>query len=212
MLLGHDKFDEFEKLVEIMLKYFFRFRTVCKIEPHSMESDIEKICEILSKPNPTIENIKSFIINSPNYPSDDDFKLKFITFHPKKSVAKYILTEINNKNSSTPSTIFMEYIMPKKLTRNWLLYLKKAYGYETDTIYVMHKNTCKKIGNVTLLEKHNKSNSNIYPTKLSNVYSKSSINITKMLDDNSDWFADKIDYRTKQFAEVASNIWDLNNF
>ena len=218
LLLGHDKFDslnkfdEFEKLVEIMLKYFFRFRTVCKIEPHSMESDIEKICEILSKPNPTIENIKSFIVNSPNYPSDDDFKLKFITFHPKKSVAKYILTEINNKNSSTPSTIFMEYIMPKKLTRNWLSYVKKTYGYETDTIYVMHKNTCKKIGNVTLLEKHNKSNSDIYQKKLSNIYSKSSINITKMLDDNSYWFADKIDYRTKQFAEVASNIWDLNNF
>ena len=218
LLLGYDKFDslnkfdEFEKLVELMLKYFFRFRTVCKIEPHSIESDIEKICRILSKPNPTIENIKSVIINSPNYPSDDNFKLKFITSHPNKSVAKYILTEINNKNSSTPSTIFVEYIMPKKLTSNWVSYIKEAFSFEIDTIYVMHKNTCKKIGNITLLEKYNKSNSKIYPTKLSDIYSKSSIHITKMLDNNFEWFADEIDHRTKKFADVASNIWDLNNF
>ena len=218
LLLGYDKFDslnkfdEFEKLVELMLKYFFRFRTVCKIEPHSIESDIEKICRILSKPNPTIENIKSVIINSPNYPSDDNFKLKFITSHPNKSVAKYILTEINNKNSSTPSTIFVEYIMPKKLTSNWVSYIKEAFSFEIDTIYVMHKNTCKKIGNITLLEKYNKSNSKIYPTKLSDIYSKSSIHMTKMLDNNFEWFADEIDHRTKKFADVASNIWDLNNF
>ena len=217
LLLGYDKFDslnkfdEFEKLVEIMLKYFFRFRTVCKVEPHSIESDIEKICEILSKPNPTIENIKSVIIASPNYPSDDDFKLKFITSHPRKSVAKYILTEINNKSSSTPSKIFVEYIMPKKLTPDWLSHIGNAYDLETNKIYVDHKNTCKKIGNVTLLEKHNKSNSKLYSIKLSDIYSKSSIHMTKMLN-NSDWFVDEIDSRTNQFAEVASNIWDLHNF
>ena len=217
LLLGYDKFDslnkfdEFEKLVEIMLKYFFRFRTVCKVEPHSIESDIEKICEILSKPNPTIENIKSVIIASSNYPSDDDFKLKFITSHPRKSVAKYILTEINNKSSSTPSKIFVEYIMPKKLTPDWLSHIGNAYDLETNKIYVDHKNTCKKIGNVTLLEKHNKSNSKLYSIKLSDIYSKSSIHMTKMLN-NSDWFVDEIDSRTNQFAEVASNIWDLHNF
>ena len=217
LLLGFDKFDslnkfdEFEKLVEIMLKYFFRFRTVCKIEPHSIESDIEKICKMLSKPNPTIENIKSIIIDSPNYPSDDDFKLKFITFHPKKSVAKYILTEINNKNSLTPSTIFVEYIMPKKLTLDWLSHIENTYDLKTNKIHVDHKNTCKKIGNVTLLEKHNKSNSKLYSIKLSDIYSKSSIHMTKMLN-NSDWFVNEIDSRTNQFAEVASNIWDLRNF
>ena len=223
LLLGYDKLnsiEKFERLTEIITKFFFRSRTICNTEANTMEKIMGDVCNILKTDDQhslgncdVIKLIISYLIDSPPY-HKNDFKDYFKVFNTSSDlVASYVLLEINNEMSGDKkksSNFFIDHIMPKSLGRDWKSYLKSKLNIENDLELInTHKDYLSKIANMTPISNDIIMDSNSsYSTKFNNIYKKSDYIITKKL--NADeWSTDEIDARQKSFADHADMIWSL---
>ena len=220
LLIGYDKLEPkyFAKLVNMMLIFFFRVRTVGRIEANTIELEISTICEMLRNPGTRIiTDIRKTLRSSQSYVPDQDFKSKFSVQTVKGKSAVYILNKLNEMLSGhkeLTGKVTVEHIMPKKIEgTEWEKYFKitlKKTNSEARRIY--HSDNLNKIGNLTLLSKSRNASAQNYSftKKLNEIYKNDNIHITTMLDKYSEWNADSILDRQQIFSKAALKIWNLD--
>ena len=217
LLIGYDKLGNslsFEKLTNLMLKFFFRTRTICHREANSIEKIIEKVCIAIKNDTPLSE-ICDLLKESTIYPSQTDFISNFNSFKTNNNtLSLYILSTINDELSEKKSSnnLLVEYIIPEHLSDNWSKYLKNGMNiYSNMELIIQHHDMLYKIGNMTLISKPNKNCDDLFPEKLNNVYLNSDLQISKLLGKYTTWFnSDIINYQT-ELAKIAESIWDVND-
>ena len=138
--------------------------------------------------------------------SDEEFYNAFTTFRIKKtSIIRYILAKINNSLNSEVQIIdnndkvHIEHIMPKS-KGDWKI-------NDED-----HQRYLWRIGNLTLLgAEYNRKNSNKLFDEKKEMYSKSKIDISNKLQTYDKWTIKEIEYRQKELAKIAKDIWAIKN-
>ena len=143
-MVGYEKLwdnnkKEFEELVDLLLKFFFRARTICNKAPNSLERVIVEICKKLAN-NESLEQIKQYVRNSTQYPSSGDFLSFFDSFSPKHDVALYTLQEItaHDQNLESSRATKIDYVMPKKLSNIWKNYIKSKNNLDINMVKKFH--------------------------------------------------------------------------
>ena len=156
---------KFRNLVEWVLKYFIRERTICGEEPAKLEKFAAKICKMIREGKGPSDIKNEFISNQTN---DSLFKESFKE-KSKSSIGRdfYILSKINAwgyndvrrdltdiayKNKS------VEHIMPQTPKPDWIIDLKKDPSLEKaseDRVKEQHKSYLNKWGNLTPMHREN---------------------------------------------------------
>ena len=218
LLIGRDTFEEdsqFAKLINILLIFFFRTRTINKAEAHTIENTVNSICKVLKNNKPTINEIKKILRESSKYPSDETFKLKFSAYDVKGKISRYVLTKLNDKISGSKrltGRVTIEHIMPKKIIgTDWEKYFKKKLNYTNKAQRdIYHLQNLNKLGNLTLLSlSRNTSAQNESFTNKLKIYKTDNVKITTMLKEYTEWNGDTIRKRQSFFAEKAVEIWKI---
>lgn len=226
LLKGFKVFKEkkvFSELIEILLLFFFRSRTICKTSATALEKLMNQICkELRDNTAITIGDIKTILRKSDEYPTDPVFAFNFSVFDASSSNALYILVNLNAELhggrktmtlSAEKENISIEHIMPKVIKgTEWEKYFKTELGVTNPAeLDDYHKNSLWKIGNLTILNKSkNFSQQNgPFKEKLQNAYKNDEAKITKQLENYPNWNADTISNRQKMLAETAKNIWKI---
>ena len=221
LLIGYDKLktiEDFDRLTEIMTKFFFRSRTICKTEANAMEKIMERICRMLRNPHMPLTDdfmgaISSFLTQRSEY-HKNDFKDYFKLFNTNNDmIISYVLSEINKKMSNDDtnlSNLSIEHIMPKILDTTWKSYLKSKLNITNDIqLADIHKNYLSKIGNMTLVRNNlTVDHNSLYDEKLRNMYKNSELTITNSIS-YDDWTFTEINNRQTLFADHADKIWSL---
>lgn len=138
--------------------------------------------------------------------TDEEFFNSFTTLKiKKKSIIRYILSEINDSLNSEVQIkkdnekIHIEHIMPQKIGE-WKI--------SKDD----HEEYLWRMGNLTLLgSEYNKKNSNKLFEDKKEMYSKSKIDISNTLVNYKKWTKKEIEERQKELAKKAVNIWSTKN-
>ncbi|MCV0366389.1 MAG: DUF262 domain-containing HNH endonuclease family protein [Nitrosopumilus sp.] len=221
-LFGSDK-KVFSNLVETLLIFFFRSRTICKTSATALESLMNKICkEMRDNPAITVVKILQILKDSKEYRTDDEFKFNFALFDANTKNAFYILVNLNaelhgGRNEMTLSVerdrVSIEHIMPKVIKgTDWEKSLKETLGSDNPAELVdYHKNNLWKIGNLTLLSRTKNSRVHNIPflEKLEKVYLKDDAKITQNLHQWHEWNGENIQNRQKILSTTALKIWSL---
>ena len=213
LMVGYEKLwdsneKEFEELVDLLLKFFFRARTICNKAPNSLERVIVEICKKLSN-DESLKQIKHYVRNSRQYPSSSEFLSFFDSFSPKHNVALYTLQEINIRDQNLESfpTTQIDYVMPRKLSSAWKQYVKSENNLVNNMIQKFHGDNINKIGNIVLLDKNIKTSDTFENKKL--VYKNSNIDITKNISKYETWNGDSIVQHQKSLGNIAEKIWNI---
>jgi len=145
-------------------------------------------------------------------PTDEQFKKAFeIATVSKSHIARYYLRKLEESYRTTgeltPSMnlekVNLEHILPEipeNLSGDWS-------NFDENT----HKTYCRRVGNLTLLDK--KMNSEVKSGSFSSkkeIYNQSEIQITKRLSEIATWKPAEIEKRQKEFAEKAVVMWGID--
>ena len=203
---------DFEASTRLIESYAFR-RTVCKLGTRSLD---KTFAGFFSKAKLTkhnyLEGIKAHMLKfktaSNVFPSDDEFKEAFETKNMYVvRLRKYWLWRIDDHDNNEPvekskPKIQIEHIMPQTLSPEW----KDCLGNDYEQ---MHEKYLDIAGNLTLTG-YNPTLSNLSfreKCTIKNGYKKSSFEITRKLCEYKKWGKDQIEKRTKELAELATEIW-----
>ena len=220
-------FAEMKKLIEIVTKLHFRAKTICGVSFTEIESLVVKMCTKLRSGTYSIPEIIQEVTGWSKYPSDDEFKLKFMQREAKTSkVAKYVLKEIEFKMLGGRSIagrilldVEIEHIMPKSIEdTEWFTMIKsKTENGTAPEINDYHQRNLHRLGNLTLLAKVPNAiiQNDSFSKKLNGSggytgYRDDLHRITKGLRDYPEWDEDQISIRQTVFLTHALHIWNLN--
>jgi len=227
LLKGFDSFGsdkkEFSKLIETLLIFFFRSRTICKTSATALESLMNKLCKKMRDETAiTVTEIRQLLKESKEYRTDEEFKFNFSNFDANAKNSFYILVNLNaelhgGRNEMTLSVerenVAVEHIMPKVIKNTeWEKTLKIKLGSDNPIELVdYHRNHLWKIGNLTLLNKTKNIRVHNIPfsEKLEKVYLNDDAKITQNLHQWQEWNGENIADRQKILSTTALSIWSL---
>lgn len=126
---GFDK-KAVKKLVNFLVRFFFRVKTICSVNYVHFEPKIGEVCKYLRDNKKSADLNEIFKMMSSNwdkYPENDEFKIKFNKKDFSNSDAKYPLKEIHyhqnggrDKNAqSVNNSAETEHILPQNITK-WI--------------------------------------------------------------------------------------------
>jgi hypothetical protein len=150
-----------------------------------------------------------------NNVDDEIFKRNFASrnFKPDENRTKYILWKLSRPTGETSlniNEIQTEHIMPKKLSNDWINYLKTHTSKSEQEITALHKENLNRIGNLTIIKgEWNISMRNRVFDEKKNDYAQSEFRITKELITYDKWTFDEIEKRAMDMAEEALKIWQI---
>lgn len=203
VLAGKDN-EKYQRLVHMLLLFFFRSKVVGGIHATALELALAEIAKNMRKAKKLdLPEIKKSLTGKEVYPSNKVFKQKFVEKDFNQKIAVYVLEQLENRGEKTelkPAfTMTIEHIMPRKLNKDWR-------HINSDD----HSDLLWCIGNLTLLSKDDniQASSCAFKTK-KDVYVKSKIKITKSLKRYKVWNDETITERAEKFAELAVKIWDV---
>jgi hypothetical protein len=226
LMLGKEKFSdkEMKKLIIITTKLFFRAKTVCSRNFTDIEKLVDQICTRLRKEDDLkVNDIQEMMWKWPQYPLDDEFKVKFKELTLTDARAKYALSEIHyqmnggreNATLEIGNNTQIEHIMPKKIKGSkWETEIKAKHGFTTDPeIEEYRKIHLDKIGNLTLLNniKNIKNSNKSFFDKKSMYVGTQEIKMTQDLVTISEWDDEAILNRQINFVGYAKDIWNLKS-
>ncbi len=227
LLIGMEYFKstkDLKKLMALTTKFFFRAKTVCSRNYSDIERLVNEICTKLRSDEETkIDDIKEMMCAWSQYPSNEEFELKFKSLELSDARAKYALSEIHyqmtggREGAATKisKNAQIEHIMPQKIKgTQWEIDIKEKEGFTNNTELDEYKKiNLNKLGNLTLLNnKKNIKNSNkpFLEKKLTYVDT-DDIRMTKDLAILPEWDSEAIQLRQKNFISHAMKIWDLKS-
>ena len=203
----------YQKLVKLLVKFFFKFRVVRMEHPGSVEKVVMETTRMIMEKKPYSE-VAKYILKHDDH--DDflyNFKRKF-AISPHIDVAKYVLYEITyhlrppDDDVRPIDSLTLEHILPK----NYKYWEEKEFfaGYENPDGKDMGE-FVDRLGNLTLLKQaiNSKSQNHIFSDKKQE-YKLSGLEINKQTVCNQDeWTAEIIKQREEEFVEYAKEIWKL---
>ena len=215
-----EKPKDYSELVRFLVKFFFKIRVVRQVHPGKIESIASDAVRMINKG----ESLKAVIAKLKEEDDHPDFiynfKKKFMP-DPQIHTAKYVLRQITihlgtRYDDVKPiDNLTWEHILPQ----NHSQWDKDEFlaGYDGDAKIEEFKG---RLGNLTLLQKavNVKSRNLPFPLKKNQKdpdgtqigYLGSKLEINKQTVCNHDeWTANIIEQREKDFAEYASEIWNL---
>ena len=233
LFAGHKRLNRASmgQLIDLVTRLHFRAKTVCEVSYTSIEELVVSVCsQLVNNAGYSIPDIvKSMTSDWLKYPSDSDFKTKFLELRltvPRKAL--YPLSEIEysyrpgGKMQSAQmivDDIQVEHIMPKSIDRKWRSVLDKNPQLNSvDKVNAYHKHNLAKLGNMTLLtslanqivsddEYEKKLNGNL--SGHYSGYKDEQLKITNSLTQFTKWSDTEIDTRQGIFWTQAKIIWDL---
>ncbi|MCH7559908.1 MAG: DUF262 domain-containing protein [Thaumarchaeota archaeon] len=215
----------FSELIEILLIFFFRSRTICKTSATALENLMNKVCEKLRvDTSVTVSDIKEILKSSTQYPSNEKFVFNFSIFDANSRNALYILINLNEEMhggrehmtlSAVKNIISIEHIMPKTIKdSDWEKYLIEELGLQNaDERSDYHLNNLWRIGNLTILNKSKnfRAQNSSFLDKYEMAYKDDNAKITKHLEQWKEWDTNSISARQKILAGTAKLIWTLDS-
>ena len=208
--------DDYRTLVKLLVKFFFKFRTIRKNHPGEVEKIMLDITKMIEE-NKTLDEIKEKIKEKDDH---KDFKNNFEKFmeSPGQKVSKYILQQItlhlsSQKDDVRPiDNLTLEHILPKNIEK-WedkeLEFLEDVKSDAKMEDYIL------RLGNLTLLKDAINAGikNSTFKEKMKEGYKKSQLKINKKtVCKYSEWTAKIIDEREKKFLGYADKIWNLDSF
>ena len=222
LLIGRVKYQasDFHKLVELVVNFAFRYISVIRNSPDSLNKLVLKWSKKISGSVP-LNSIQTEMQNEAN---DSDFKTRFAEFAPSKQKFRFfIVWKIEDSLSKGQGVIpqpqsprqHTEHIMPVKPNyADWPKLFKTKT--EIDEKHNLYHN---RIGNITILESkintHIKNKSFNYKNENSNKldYQHSKLILPKEIKNflkSNEWNFDSILERGESLAKLANSIWTLN--
>lgn len=213
LLSGYKIFEKsisnFKTLIEWSINLTFRYSIICGRNPNDLEKEYSNMARMIRN-GKDLKYIKKHFLEL--NPDDEDFIKNFEKKEIKnQKIARYLLAKIVNterEKKDTPinendENITLEHIIPKKLTTEWIEYIKKYNLNHEELLY--------RIGNLTLLIfSRNKNISNKSFQEKCKEYKKSDLFITKdIYYKYKDWNEEAINARQKELAEIAKKIWKI---
>ncbi len=212
--------NDYSKLVQFLVKFFFKVRVIRKEHP----GDIKKIIDVIVGMINSGDSYQAVIDKLKKYDDHEDFVYNFKKFmeDPKKDAVKYILQQISihlgtKYDDVRPiDDLTLEHILPQN-SEKWDM---KAFfaGYDGESKIDEFKN---RLGNLTLLHKVVNTNNSNLPFSIKKFqkdsngvqigYVGSKLEINQQTVCNYDeWTANIIKQREDNFAKYADQIWNLN--
>lgn len=202
----------YEQLVLALLKFFFNVRIIRKMHAGKLEKIMSDAVKIIVEG----ESLQSVIIELQKHNDPNDFKHNFNNFmnDPRPNEAKYVLQQITMALGSKHSdvkpldTLTLEHILPQNPNKwNMREFLDNQESDTDINKYINH------LGNLTLLNTAiNKKIRNAVFSIKKTEYMNSDLAINKQTVCNYEkWTAKVIEERAKMFADVAYELWDLDN-
>ena len=227
LLIAYYKFENAEKFTlftNILLRFFFRVKTICNIHASAIETFMNILCTNIREGSyDDIIDLKKELTSWSQYPNDVEFQEQFENFTSSvKNVNFYILKSLNeglHKLSNTPlkpvnnNNYNIDYILPENISNTiWYDVLKNDVKPDTD-VKILHSSIVKRVGNLTLVEK-NKSQyakSESFKNKYLRIYKIQKLEIATHLNNWKIWNVDSIMSRQKKLSNVAKIIWNIND-
>ena len=215
---GHSK--DYQILVKLLVKFFFKFRTVRQMHPGKIEDlVIYDITSMINAGKPLDEVINKIL----EHDDHEDFRYNFLKLitKPGKNIAKYVLREITiylgtKYDDVRPiDTLTLEHILPQHFEKHWSDFLDgkgktEEYVNRLGNLTLLHEAINSKIRNNSFLDKRNALNENDGKPM---GYKASQLKInTETVCNQIEWTPDVILAREKLFAEFADKIWDLSSY
>ena len=200
--------ETFLKMVDALISLTFRAK-VCKASADNAQT-AGNILDRLDK-NPPID-IDSFwkAITAGNgkynFPNDEQFKTALtspeIYLTLKGDTCKYLLYKLE-KTSNLPhyKNIYVDYVMPKKLSKNWSDYLSSKNDLDNHDAYL------NSLGNLVLTADKTRNNAAFSEKRVN--FATSNFYYTRSLSNSADWTSKQIRHRAEILAGLALKIWLL---
>jgi uncharacterized protein with ParB-like and HNH nuclease domain len=202
-----------EELSRVSLSFLFRHITICDYSVGTANETFLEVLNLMKGGEQDNEKLlRPFKQNEAI--SDDEFKKAFQNFRTKNNtLARYILGKIEehkNRGELQPNPLIfqVEHILPQN-PEKWIAQELSEFESENVDDYIYS------IGNMTLLhEKLNKNASNSTFAIKVNKYRSSSFFYTKEIvsnydSGNTEWTSQNIDEKCKELADLAVEIWPL---
>jgi uncharacterized protein with ParB-like and HNH nuclease domain len=122
--------EDMRLLIRFLTKFFFRVKTVCEINFSYLEPLVNDVCIHIRKNGLSTdmnELMDMMTSKWPQYPQDDEFKIRFKTKDYANNIARYPLKEIHYHKTGKKETnttkikdnADVEHIMPQTLSQDW---------------------------------------------------------------------------------------------
>ena len=202
---------EIAKLLQMLMVLSFRYTVISGLATGALEPVYAEAAHLI-RSGSAKSPAKVFAALKSVYVTDSRFAQDFAArMFNKASIARYILSEINNLLENDPEKqvaeragrITLEHILPMNGGAEWKGAIPRG---EDQDKYV----EC--IGNLTLLEKgRNRGIANAgFKKKKSGAFAKSTLAINKQLMKYSSWTSKEIGARSQHLADLAQKIWRID--
>lgn len=207
--------DDLLQIMKIIETFHIRWG-ICGQSTSRLDQIYNEICIGLSEKSPDeyANYIKKILTKEVKSNVDDEvFKRNFIlrSFKPSEMRTKYILWKLSEPTGETVINIReiqTEHIMPRKMSKEWINYLKDKTGKNENKISAIHQENLNRIGNLAIIKgEWNQSMSNRLFDKKKEDYEKSEFVRTKELINYDKWTFDEINERSEKLSDIALNIW-----
>lgn len=203
--------DDFIAIIKVTISYVVR-RVICEIPTNSLNKTFATFYPKINKENYVSSVLSEYLLKDSYraFPTDDEFKAKFITKEIYKlRIRNYILENLENQNHKEPMSITgngysVEHIMPQNphLCQEW----QEMLGPNWKEIQKIYLHT---IGNITLTGYNSEMSDKPFNVKqtIDGGFKKSHLRLNDFLVDISKWDEYEIRNRSEILAEQAVKIW-----
>lgn len=213
LMSARSKFNNknFKNTLRLIINFAVRYSTICNRHNNVLEDKYSEIGKRIRKGSiKNADDTRNLLLEL--YPSDDDFTESFKAKQIKKAtVARYILKRIdiclgNYSESFDYSSLSLEHIIPKALTKEWRKYLIQR-GLQEKEI----KEHIFKIGNLTLLDVtiNRSAATYLFKKKKKLYYKKSRLELNKYFMNIKEWDSASIERRQLVLCNAAKKIWKI---
>ena len=232
------KYEErYRELVRMLVKFFFKYRTVRRKHPGDIETIMGEVASMIYNGATSIRDVRTIDGKEKSIlgilKDNDDhvhFKLEFeneFVVRPVKKSAKYVLQQITLKLGTKYDDVkpidglTLEHILPRNHGKCWSreeFFKESGYSSEHDMGRFVHR-----LGNMTLLKDaiNSKLRDATFADKKYSIdketgdrdgYLASKLAINQKTVCNVDaWTSSVIEEREKYFTELADKIWSLDS-
>lgn len=202
---------EFITIIKATISYIVR-RAICEIPTNSLNKTFATFYGKIKKDNYLSSILAEYVVKDSYraFPTDDEFKKKFVTKEIYKlRIRNYLLESLENQGHKEPISITgngytIEHIMPQNadIRKEW----REMLGDQWQEIQKTYLHT---IGNLTLTGYNSEMSDKPFKEKqqAEKGFKNSKLTLNSKLGDLAKWDAEEITKRAEELGARASNIW-----
>ena len=205
--------NEFEKVLKACVNISFRYNVISGLHTGDQERVYHKTALFLNQKNngntfnatDVIKQLQSVYVKDDTFKANFSDKIIKTTASRNKKVVKYILSEIEDKESGirpdlNDDSYNIEHIFPQNAEAGWDDFSERE---SVEMVY--------RLGNMTLCETSlNREMDNLPFTDKKAYLQQSRFIMTQAISENSEWTPRKIQQRQQQMARIATSIWRID--